>query len=65
MSHRLNKTRRGDYLLLGPYDERLVSWLKDHVPASGRQWMPVLKAWRIRAEYAAEVAAHIGQEVLA
>lgn len=52
MTHRLNKSAKGDwYVLVGPYDADLVEDLKREVPASGREWMPVAKCWRIAPDY--------------
>lgn len=43
-----SKKNPGDWVLIGPYDPAFVAALKAAVPASGRQWDPVAKAWKIR-----------------
>ena len=52
--HRLNKTKRGDYLLIGPYDEELLCKIRT-LPTPIRTWEPDVKAWRISPSGAAEV----------
>lgn len=42
-------------MLLGPYDESFKNDLKDLIPASDREWLPVAKAWKFRDTYRAEV----------
>ena len=61
MAHKLNQSRKDPsvYLLIGPYDAKLVRWLKDELPYHARSWDETLKAWRIDAEYADKVCSRI------
>ena len=47
--HKLSKSRRGGWLMVGPYDAGLVAAIKTLSPRV-RTWEPSLKAWRIADE---------------
>jgi hypothetical protein len=51
VTHRLSRSPKGYYVLVGPYDPDLVDDLKRIVPSHARQWLPTAKAWRIDEEY--------------
>ena len=38
-------------MLIGPYDETLVSRLREMVPATHSEWRPIAKCWRIHEPY--------------
>ncbi|MGH1344374.1 MAG: hypothetical protein ACRBN8_22635 [Nannocystales bacterium] len=62
-AHRLNKSVRGDhYVLIGPYDQALISKLRELVPATHREWRPVAKCWRIREPHDQTVRDLIGEQ---
>jgi hypothetical protein len=47
--HKLNKSSKGGWLLIGPYDERILDTVMA-MPSRLRRWEPTLKAWRIADE---------------
>jgi hypothetical protein len=55
--HKLSKSRRGPYyLVIGPYDERVVAAIKS-LPPAARSWDPKLLAWRVAEGHHAEAQA--------
>lgn len=56
--HKLSKTTKGDYLMLGPFiegdTEKLIEEIRA-LPTWSREWSPATRGWRIKAEMALEV----------
>ena len=57
MKWKINPSRPspGWWVLIGPYDTEFVAALKRTVPASAREWNPILKAWKFHGDYKADV----------
>ena len=46
--HRLTKSRKGPWwIMIGPYDERVVAAIKAELPVRVRAWDAKLLAWKI------------------
>ena len=46
--HRLTKSRKGPWwIMIGPYDERVVAAIKAGLPVRARAWDAKLLAWKI------------------
>lgn len=59
--HKLSKSHRGPYyLLIGPYNERVVAAIKS-LPAKARAWDPKLLAWRVAEEHVEEAQAKLDE----
>jgi hypothetical protein len=59
--HKLSKSTKGGYLLIGPHGQRLIDAIKT-LPVRARSWDSKIGAWRIADEYSDE-AQHIIDEV--
>lgn len=50
--HKLNKSRKGPYwVMIGPYDERVVKAIKAGLPVRARSFDEGLRAWKIADGY--------------